>query len=78
MQFKLQGIRYLVALFLVIGVLPLRAQDNADVAQQYVELADEIMRETKAYEDARDLYVTASNLYPNNVRADYMSGITIL
>ncbi|MCB0495783.1 MAG: PD40 domain-containing protein [Cyclobacteriaceae bacterium] len=78
MQFKLQGIRYLVALFLVIGVLPLRAQDNADVAQQYVELADEIMRETKAYEDARDLYVTASNLDPNNVRANYMSGITML
>ena len=78
MQFKLQGIRYLIALFLLISVLPLRAQDNADVAQQYVELADEIMRETKAYEDARDLYITASNLDPNNVRANYMSGITML
>ena len=78
MQFKLQGIRYLIALFLVISVLPLWAQDNADVAQQMVEIADEIMRETKAYDDARDIYINASIMDPTNARANFMSGITLL
>ena len=55
MQFKTQVIRYLFALFLVIMALPSFGQDsNEEVAQQMVEIADEIMRETKAYGDAKD------------------------
>ncbi len=81
MQFKLQGIRYLFASFLMIGVVfPALAQDqsNAKLAQDYVEMADEIMRETKAFADAKDIYIMAANTDPNNIRASYMSGVTLL
>lgn len=80
MHFKTQVIRYLLASFLVVAVFPSFAQDNSneDVAQQLVEIADEIMRETKAYGDAKDQYVMAAMMDPNNIRASYMSGITLL
>ncbi len=80
MQFKTQVIRYLFASFLVTAVLPSLAQDesNEEIAQQYVELADQLYRETKAYDDIRDIYVNAALLDPNNIRASYMSGISML
>lgn len=80
MHVKTQVVRYLIASFLMIGVLPVFAQDNSneEVAQQLVEIADEIMRETKAYGDAKDQYIMAALMDPNNVRASYMSGITLL
>lgn len=80
MQFKTQVIRYLVALFLVIAVLPALAQEesNVETAQQYVELADQLYLETKAYDDIRDIYMNAALLDPNNIRANYMAGISML
>lgn len=80
MHVKTQVIRYLLASFLLIVVLPTFAQDqsNEEVAQQLVEIADEIMRETKAYGDAKDQYMMAAMMDPNNIRASYMSGITLL
>ena len=81
MQFKLQSIRYLFATFLLIGtILPTFGQEksNAELAQDYVEMADEIMRETKAYDDAAFMYNTAALFDPNNIRANFMSGVTML
>ncbi len=80
MHVKTQVIRYLLASFLMIGVLPSFGQDNSneEVAQQLVEIADEIMRETKAYGDAKDQYIMAAMMDPNNIRASYMSGVTLL
>ena len=53
-------------------------QTNEEIAQQYVELADQLYRETKAYADIKDMYVTAALMDPNNIRANYMSGISML
>jgi len=79
MQFKTQVIRYLFASFLVVAVLPTFGQDsNEEVAQQMVEIADEVMRETKAYGDAKDTYIMAAQMDPNNLRASFMSGVTLL
>ena len=81
MQFKLQSIRHLFAAFLIIGtILPTFGQEksNAELAQDYVEMADEIMRETKAYDDAAFMYNTAALFDPNNIRANFMSGVTML
>ncbi|VAW26431.1 Outer membrane lipoprotein omp16 precursor [hydrothermal vent metagenome] len=80
MQFKTQVIRYLFASFLVMAVLPSfgQEQSNEESAQQYVELADQLYRETKAYADIKDIYMTAALMDPNNIRANYMSGISLL
>ncbi len=80
MHVKTQIFRYLIATFLIYGALPSFAQDqsNEETAQQMVEIADEIMRETKAYADAKDTYVAAALIDPNNIRASYMSGVTLL
>lgn len=80
MHVKTQVIRYLLASFLLIGVLPTIAQDNSnvEVAQQFVEIADEIMRNTKAYDIAKDQYIMAAQMDPNNIRASYMAGVTLL
>ncbi len=80
MHVKTQVIRYLLASFLMMGMLPTFAQDqtNEETAQQMVEIADEVMRETKAYDDAKDTYIMAAMMDPNNLRASYMSGVTLL
>ncbi len=80
MQFKTQVISYLLASFLMLAVLPIfgQNQSNEETAQQMVEIADEIMRETKAYGDAKDTYIAAALIDPNNVRASFMSGVTLL
>ena len=48
------------------------------MAIQMVEIADEIMRQSQAISDARELYVTAANMDPENLRANYMAGSTML
>lgn len=54
------------------------AQGDKETAQQMVEIADEIMRQSLAVVEARELYVTAANLDPDNIRANYMAGATTL
>ena len=54
------------------------SQDDRLLAQQMVEIADEIMRQSAAISDARELYVTAANMDPENLRANYMAGSTML
>lgn len=67
-------------LVLLIGLSPitLKAQDNVATAAQLVEIGDEIFHQTMAVMEARDLYITAVNMDGNNVRANYMAGLTTL
>ena len=53
-------------------------QANKETAAQMVEIGDEILNQTLAVMEARELYVTAANMDPDNVRANYMSGVTTL
>jgi outer membrane protein OmpA-like peptidoglycan-associated protein/tetratricopeptide (TPR) repeat protein len=52
----------------------LYSQSNKEIAQDLVEIADEIYNVTKAYIDARDQYAQAAELDPTNIRANYMAG----
>jgi len=54
------------------------AQDNRERAIQMVEIGDEIMSQTLAVMEARDMYMTAVRLDPDNIRANYMAGVTTL
>ena len=51
-----------------------QSQEDKDLAVQLVEIADEIMRTTRAEDQARDNYEQAADLDPTNVRANYMAG----
>jgi outer membrane protein OmpA-like peptidoglycan-associated protein/tetratricopeptide (TPR) repeat protein len=70
--------RVLSGILLVIAVLSLStttwAQTPEEEARQYLELADDIMAATNALDDAREIYVTAADLDPKNVRANYKAG----
>ena len=58
-----------------IGVLrPAYAQDNKELARQLVEIGDEILRSTFAFEQAREQYLAAIEADPENIRANYMAG----
>jgi outer membrane protein OmpA-like peptidoglycan-associated protein len=81
MQVFKGGLKYSTTFF-IIGILAFSyrasAQDNRETAQQMVEIADEIMRQSLAVVEARELYVTAANMDPENLRANYMAGTTTL
>ena len=68
-----------LVLVVLLGVLtPCLAQDNRASSAQMVEIGDEILRQTNAVMEARDLYLTAVNMDGNNIRANYMAGLTTL
>ena len=46
------------------------------MATQFVEMADEIMRQTKSIGDSREMYMAAANFDPSNIKANYMAGIS--
>ena len=54
------------------------AQNDKETARQMVEIADEIMRQSLAVVEAGELYITAANMDPDNLRANYMAGATAL
>jgi outer membrane protein OmpA-like peptidoglycan-associated protein/Tfp pilus assembly protein PilF len=54
------------------------AQENKERAAQMVEIGDEIMSQTLAVIEARDMYITAVKMDPDNIRANYMAGFTTL
>jgi len=54
------------------------AQNNKETARQFLETAEEIMRETRAIEDAKDLFIQAADLDPENIRANWMAGDVLL
>ena len=72
---------YLILFLLLCGlgtVSPVLAQDNRATSAQMVEIGDEILNQTNAVMEARDLYLTAVNMDGNNIRANYMAGLTTL
>ena len=53
-------------------------QDPKEIARQFLEIADEIYYEQKAPEVAKEMYVQAAQTDPDNVKANYMAGKTII
>jgi len=49
-------------------------QDPKETAREYMELAEGIMAETKAIDDARELVVTAADLDSTFIKANYEAG----
>lgn len=69
----------LLILLLLIGTtIQSKAQDNFAASTQMVEIGDEILGRTNAVMEARELYIAAVNMNGNNIRANYMAGITTL
>ena len=54
------------------------AQNSEETAAQMVEIGDEIFNQTLAVMEARELYITAVNMDGDNIRANYMAGVTTL
>ena len=54
--------------------MPLMAQDDTQTAADYVEIGDEIYFNQRAFEEAKNYYVQAAELDPNNIKANYMAG----
>lgn len=52
-----------------------QAQNNKELAKEYMTQAELIMAETRAIDDARDLMVTAANLDPDNLKANFEAGM---
>ena len=50
------------------------AQDEAQTAADYVEIGDEIYFNQRAFEEAKNYYVQAAELDPDNLKAHYMAG----
>ncbi len=50
------------------------AQDDAQTAEDYVEIGDEIYFNQRAFEEAKNYYVQAAELDPDNIKAHYMAG----
>jgi outer membrane protein OmpA-like peptidoglycan-associated protein/tetratricopeptide (TPR) repeat protein len=70
---------FAVFLFTALFAVQVKAQEpNPEIAKMLLENADIIMADTKVLTIARDQYVDAANMDPNNVRANYMAGSTYL
>lgn len=67
-----------LGLILFFSTLSAYSQVDTAGSRQYLEIADQIMQETKVVIQARDMYEQAANLDPNNLRANYMAGETYL
>ncbi len=52
--------------------------EDKELAQQFVEIADEIYFEQKAVVIANEQYVMAANMDPGNIKANYMAGRTFI
>jgi outer membrane protein OmpA-like peptidoglycan-associated protein/tetratricopeptide (TPR) repeat protein len=66
---------YILSLVLLFSLQYLQAQDQDKVqSQQYYELAKEMIKATRAVDDARDLMVIAANFDTTNVKANFETG----
>jgi len=65
-----------VLIFLAVAgaFLSSYSQTEKEQAKVYMEQAELIMAETRAIDDARDLMVTAANLDPTNIKANFEAG----
>src|SRR5690606_11990599 len=64
------------ALFiLAMGTAVAQEEDSKELANTYLELAEQIYQEQgAAIEIARDYFVQAADLDPDNIRANFMAG----
>ena len=60
--------------FLLVYTLEVCAQDDRQLAKDYLEIGDEIYFNQRALEEAKNYYVQAAELDPDNVKANYMAG----
>ena len=71
--------RLLVITLFSCLAISLKAQDdNAPMAQDFLEIANETYFNTRAIIQANELYVQAADLDPGNIEANYMAGRTSL
>ena len=57
-----------------IGFAQEVSQENKDLANTYVETAQEILTATQALDQAREMYVLAAETDPTNIQANYSAG----
>lgn len=72
MLYRLHSV--LIFLAAMASCISLMAQNNKELAKEYMTQADLIMAETRAINEARELYVTAANLDPDNLKANFQAG----
>ncbi len=71
--------RYVAFISLVLSIsLISRAQDSQDMANQLIQIADEIYANTNAQIQARDAYLQVLDFDPDNLKANYMAGYLYL
>jgi len=58
--------------------IKLKAQDNQEIANQLIQIADEIYINSNAEIQARDAYVQVLDFDPENIKANYMAGYLYL
>ena len=66
---------FLLTIMVLIGNLLLAQDDNRQTARELVEIADEIYYVQKAPEIAKENYMQAAELDPENVKANFMAGL---
>lgn len=73
-------IRFFFVLLLTVTIgSQLKAQEaNPDLANDYIALAEEVLKETKALTQALEMYKLAADADPNSVKANYLTGDTYL
>ncbi|WP_375579173.1 OmpA family protein [Marivirga tractuosa] len=70
---------FFVLLFSVCFVFQVRAQEpNPELAKEFLITAEEILKETRALNQAVEMYKLAADTDPNNVEANYKTGDTYL
>ena len=72
---------HLIVLLVVVllASLSVKAQDTPqDIARQFVEIGDEIYFEQRAPEVAKEMYIQAVQTDPDNIKANFMAGRTIM
>jgi outer membrane protein OmpA-like peptidoglycan-associated protein/tetratricopeptide (TPR) repeat protein len=70
---------FLVLLFSFSLASQLKAQDaNPELAQEYLGIAEEILKETKVLTQALDMYKLAAEADPNSAEANFKAGDTYL
>ncbi len=53
-------------------------KSDKELAQDRLDIGDEIMKATNALEEARDMYIGAADLDPDNIRANWEAGNAII
>ena len=75
---RIQATLLVLAPFIFTFNLELSAQDNQEIANQLIQIADEIYINTNAEIQARDAYVQVLDFDPENIKANYMAGYLYL